>query len=173
MTYHKEHRKIWELLPPHLEELHINFEGQQGIFASLETMFINWADFVGLQDFTKYFVYYWTRKVASRFNDPTQLAWLYETLEQSSGGRFLSLTTIVLEECYSTYWGDWKRIDVVALHPKIFNHKIQVAIRVLVSKEVNVECLNVLRSFGFRGGIDASVEDAVRGRLITKGRSNN
>ncbi|KAK5089493.1 hypothetical protein LTR24_006135 [Lithohypha guttulata] len=171
-TYRQKHRKLWELLPPHLEELHINFEGHQGIFASLQTMFDRWVD-AGLVDFAEYFVKYWTPEVASRFNDPTQLAWLYDILEQSSAGRFPNLTTIVLEECYSTYWGDWKRIDVAELHPKIANHKIQVAIRVLVPKDVVVECLDVLRSFGFTGGIDTSVEDAVMADLISKGLIND
>lgn len=107
-----------------------------------------------------YLVKYWTREVASRSNDSTQLAWLYNIFEQSSASRFPNLTTIVLEECYLICWGDWKRMDVAALHPKVANHKIRVVLRVLVPKEMVVECLDVLRSFGFTGGIDTSVEDA-------------
>ncbi|KAK5938283.1 hypothetical protein PMZ80_009253 [Knufia obscura] len=158
-----EGRPIWELLPRSLEELTINFEGHQGIFTSLDEMCDNFLEW------DEDFVDWWAEEVARHFKDVNQLGWLYDLVKQAAAGHFPNLHEIVLEECYPSLWGKWKLIDIAQLHPELTKHDFKVAIRVMVPEEMAEDCIKALREFGFTGGVDTSLEDAVYADLVARG----
>lgn len=151
--HEQESRNIWKLMPPRVEEVHIMFEGLQGIFVNLVEMYLrSLLDDDAESPFEEEFLPWWEAHVAKAIVDPEKLGWLHDLFDETYSGHLPSLRKVVLQECWSPSWGYWKTIDVTPLISWHVPERIELDIMIMVPKDMADECLMTLRSMGFSDG---------------------